>query len=140
MTDDYIEVMDQTLEEQMCKLRGMDPCSEEFAKGVKSIEVLSGVRTDVYRAQNEAYVASEKAQQDAEKLELDKQRAVTEKRQGRGWMILNALITAISAVGSIGVPLWIMSAERRGEFWSNRAMNASEKPPKMGLIRLPWRK
>lgn len=135
MTDEYLRVLDEELESQLEEVHRTDLSTKEGTDLVKNLETLSKIRLDIYQAQQAAYEGELKAQLDEQKLDLDREKAEADKRQNRTNNVFNGLIVGISAVGSVGVPLWIMSAEKRGQFWSNRALNASEKPPKLQLIR-----
>ena len=140
MTEDYVRSLDEELETQLSKISKMELGTDESVKAIKNLETLSSIRTDIYRAQQEAYEAELKAQLDEDKLELDKQKAEQDRKQSKMTSIQNWAIVGVSAIGSVGVPLWIMTAERRGQFFSNRALNASEKPPKLQFIRNHFKK
>lgn len=139
MTEEYIEALDQELEDRLKMLSEMEDLStEEAAKTIKNLETLSNIRTDIYQKQNEAYVAELKAQTDEEKVQVDKDRLVADRKSAKATNVLNGVMIGVSAIGSIGIPCWIMTAERRGQYWSNRALNSTEKPPKLGFFRNPF--
>lgn len=137
VSEDYIEKLDAELENQIKLISSLEP-GEERAKEIKNLEVMSAIRTDILQKQTENYAAEMKVEQDDKKIQQDSDRAVADKKQAKATIILNGIMTAISALGSIGVPIWIMTAERRGQFWSNRALNATEKPPRLQFIKLPF--
>lgn len=138
MTEEYIEALDQEIEDQLNAISEMEVGSEEATKAIKNLETLSAIRADIYQKQNEAYVAELKAQNDEEKVQVDKDRLEADRKSAKTTHILNGIMIGVSAIGSIGIPCWIMTAERRGQYWSNRALNSTEKPPKLGFFRNPF--
>lgn len=139
MTEEYIEALDQELEDRLEKISEMEDLgSEEATKAIKNLETLSAIRTDIYQKQNEAYAAELKAQSDEEKVQVDRERIEADKKSAKATHILNGVMIGVSAIGSIGIPCWIMTAEKRGQYWSNRALNSTEKPPKLGFFRNPF--
>ena len=140
MTDKYIEKLDKELEELIVKINGLPVGSKERADEIKNLETLSAIRSDIYQKQSENFATVSKVEQDDKKLEQEDLKIANDKKQSKVTIILNSIMIGVSAIGSIGTPLWIMTAERRGQFWSNRALNATEKPAKLNFLKMPFRK
>lgn len=135
MTKDYIQELDETLEAQVKLINSLK--GEERAREIKNLETMNAIRTDIYQKQTDNYAAKAKVEQDDKKLEQDNDKIISDKKQSKAGLILNAVMTGVSAVASIAIPIWIMTAERRGEFFSNRSLNATEKAPKIQFVKLP---
>lgn len=136
MTDKYIQKLDHELELQIELINRLEP-GEERAKEIKNLETMNAIRTDILQKQTENYAAEMKVEQDDRRILQEQEKIAADKKQSKVGMITNGVMVGITAVSTIGTPLLIMNAERLGQFWSNRALNATEKPPKIGFIRLP---
>lgn len=136
MTDKYIQKLDHELELQIELINRLEP-GEERAKEIKNLETMNAIRTDILQKQTENYAAEMKVEQDDRRILQEQEKIAADKKQSKVGMIINGVMVGITAVSTIGTPLLIMNAERLGQFWSNRALNATEKPPKIGFIRLP---
>lgn len=137
MTEEYIQKLDAELEKELSLISNLELGSKEATDAIKNLEVLSSIRTDIYQKQSDAYAADSKIEQDDKRIQQDAEKLQADKHQSKWMLIINGVMVVVSAVGSIFIPKWIMTAEKRGEFWSNRAMNTTEKPPKFGFLRLP---
>ena len=136
MTDKYIQKLDHELELQIELINKLEP-GEERAKEIKNLETMNAIRTDILQKQTENYAAEMKVEQDDRRILQEQEKIAADKKQSKVGMITNGVMVGITAISTIGTPLLIMNAERLGQFWSNRALNATEKPPKIGFIRLP---
>ena len=136
MTDKYIQKLDHELELQIELINRLEP-GEERAKEIKNLETMNAIRTDILQKQTENYAAEMKVEQDDRRILQEQEKIAADKKQSKVGMITNGVMVGITAISTIGTPLLIMNAERLGQFWSNRALNATEKPPKIGFIRLP---
>lgn len=136
MTDKYIQKLDHELELQIELINRLEP-GEERAKEIKNLETMNAIRTDILQKQTENYAVETKVEQDDRRILQEQEKIAADKKQSKVGMITNGVMVGITAISTIGTPLLIMNAERLGQFWSNRALNATEKPPKIGFIRLP---
>lgn len=136
MTDKYIQKLDHELELQIELINSLEP-GEERAKEIKNLETMNAIRTDILQKQTENYAAEMKVEQDDRRILQEQEKIAADKKQSKVGMITNGVMVGVTAISTIGTPLLIMNAERLGQFWSNRALNATEKPPKIGFIRLP---
>lgn len=136
MTDKYIQKLDHELELQIELINRLEP-GEERAKEIKNLETMNAIRTDILQKQTENYAAEMKVEQDDRRILQEQEKIAADKKQSKVGMITNGVMVGFTAISTIGTPLLIMNAERLGQFWSNRALNATEKPPKIGFIRLP---
>lgn len=136
MTDKYIQKLDHELELQIELINSLEP-GEERAKEIKNLETMNAIRTDILQKQTENYAAEMKVEQDDRRIQQEQEKIAADKKQSKVGMITNGIMVGVTAISTIGTPLLIMNAERLGQFWSNRALNATEKPPKIGFIRLP---
>lgn len=136
MTDKYIQKLDHELELQIELINRLEP-GEERAKEIKNLETMNAIRTDILQKQTENYAAEMKVEQDDRRIQQEQEKIAADKKQSKVGMITNGIMVGVTAISTIGTPLLIMNAERLGQFWSNRALNATEKPPKIGFIRLP---
>lgn len=137
MTEEYIQKLDAELEKELGLISNLELGSKEATDAIKNLEVLSSIRTDIYQKQSDAYAADSKIEQDDKRIQQDAEKLLADKKQSFWTLIINGVTVVISGTASILIPLKIMTAERHGEFWSNRGMNATEKPPKLGFLRLP---
>lgn len=136
MTDKYIQKLDHELELQIELINRLEP-GEERAKEIKNLETMNAIRTDILQKQTENYASEMKVEQDDRRIQQEQEKIAADKKQSKVGMITNGIMVGVTAISTIGTPLLIMNAERLGQFWSNRALNATEKPPKIGFIRLP---
>ena len=132
MTTNYAETLDQILEVNAESILQMDLTDEKAEKAVKNLETLSSIRVQLYQAQQEAYEAEVKAQQEDAKAVLDRKNTIAT------WATNG--FTAALMLFSAATPFVIMNAEKEGRFWSRAAMNAVEKGPKFGFVKAIFRK
>lgn len=119
MTQSYLDTLDEGLAEKAAEIFEMDLTTDEATAAVKNLETLNNIRVSNYTAQQEAYEAEVKAQQEDAKAEMDK------KNMKVTW-IENGIV-ALTGIGSLLISKWILTAERRGDFFSTKALNAVPK-------------
>lgn len=129
MTEKYVENLDETLEQSIEAIKEMDISDPTTAKAIDNLKVLNDVRTNVYTIQQASYEFECKAQADVEK-------AKSEKRNNIVTHVENCVMTFITGIGSVVIPLTILNKNQMGDYFDKSALASTMKVPLMKLTKI----
>lgn len=129
MTDRYVEELDETLENTIEKIKEMDMTDPATGKVIDNLKILNDVRTNVYTVQQASYEFECKTQADEEKTK-------SEKRNNIITHVENCVMTFITGIGSVVIPLTILNKNQMGDYFDKGALASTMKVPLLKLTKI----